>query len=120
MQEIIPSLKGFGIEVTDCGSCHFKVTGLPIELEDIDAIHLFDSILSDLRDGELRLDEQFNELLASRMATSSATDNNKQLDQHQQNELISSLFACSNPNHTPDGKTIILSITYDEISKRLG
>lgn len=120
LQEIIPSLKGFGIEVVDCGSCHFKVTGLPIELEDIDAIHLFDSILSDLRDGELKLDEQFNELLASRMATSSASDSNKQLDQQQQNELIASLFACSNPNHTPDGKSIILSITYDEISKRLG
>ncbi len=120
LQELLPSFKQFGIEVVECGACHFKVTGLPIELEDIDAIHLFDSVLSDFRHGELQLDESINELLASKMAYSSAIDYGKALDGHQQNEIISLLFSCSNPNHTPDGKSIVLTLTFDEIAKRLG
>ena len=119
MQELIPSLMRFGIEVVDCGSCHFKVTGLPVELEDIDAIHLFEAILDHVKEGELSLDEKFNEMLASKMALSTSQVSNKELDVLAQKELVSALFACSNPNYTPDGKSIFVNITYDEIAKRL-
>ena len=120
LQELLGPLKNFGIDVIDCGSCHFKVTGLPIELENIDAIHLFDALLADFKHGELLLDESFNELMALKMANSSAIDFSKTLDNIQQKELITTLFSCTNPNHTPDGKPIILTLGLDELAKRLG
>ena len=46
--------------------------------------------------------------MALSLSKANAVAYGKQLSQREMNELVSSLFVCSNCNNTPDGKVIIV------------
>jgi DNA mismatch repair protein MutL len=56
--------------------------------------------------------------VAISLAKASAIPYSKSLTQFEIQELIDKLFACKNPNFSPDGKPTVSIIGMDELEKR--
>ncbi len=60
------------------------------------------------------------ETIALSIARSTAIKRGQNLTQQEMEHLISELFATSNPNYSPEGKSIFLNLTLDFIKTQLG
>jgi DNA mismatch repair protein MutL len=87
-------------------------------LEHVSAAQLIDGILTDFRDGEVDLQKEVTEQIATSMAQRAAIPYGKQLSAIEMGELFDQLFACQVPNFSPSGKTIISIMDLDEMQKR--
>ena len=63
---------------------------------------------------ELQLDHHEN--LARSLASRTAMRKGKLLDKRETDELIDRLFACAQPNYTPNGKSIFVVLGLDRIA----
>ena len=67
--------------------------------------------------GISRLNKREN--LAKSLAASSAIKAGKQLSVEEMKTLIDELFACENAQHAPNGRHTFITISLDELMKRL-
>lgn len=118
INELIPDLLTLGLELEQCSDESFKVLSTPAGLEHVSAAQLIDGILTDFRDGEVDLQKEVTEQIATSMAQRAAIPYGKQLSALEMGELFDQLFACQVPNFSPSGKTIISIMDLDEMQKR--
>ena len=118
INELVPDLLTLGLELQQSGDGAFKVLSTPAGLEHVSAAQLIDGILTDFRDGEVDLQKEVTEQIATSMAQRAAIPYGKQLSAIEMGELFDQLFACQVPNFSPSGKTIISIMDLDEMQKR--
>ena len=76
-----------------------------------------DSLVAALKD-DSSLEDQ-NHLLAARMAASAAASGGGNLSADEAQLLVDQLFACREPNLTPDGRRCMTILTTEELEKKL-
>ena len=76
-----------------------------------------DDLVAALKD-DTSLDDQ-RQLLAARMAASAAASDPGSLHPEQAQLLVDQLFACREPNLTPDGRRCLTLITLEDLEKKL-
>ena len=118
--ELIPDLMTLGLELEQADEETFKVLSTPAGLENVSAAQLIDGILTDFRDGEVDLQKEVTEQIATSMAQRAAVPYGKALSSLEMSELFDQLFACQVPNFSPSGKTIISIMDMEETQKRFG
>nr|WP_319400439.1 DNA mismatch repair endonuclease MutL [uncultured Carboxylicivirga sp.] len=118
INELKNELFALGLELEQKDDETFLVLSTPAGLENISAAQLVDGILTDFKDGEVDVDKEVCEQLASSMAKRAAIPYSKSLSQMEMSELFDQLFACSIPNFSPAGKAIISILDNDELGKR--
>ncbi len=118
INELKEDLLTLGLELEQKDDETFLVLSTPAGLENISAAQLVDGILTDFKDGEVDVDKEVCEQIASSMAKRAAIPYSKGLSQIEMSELFDQLFACSIPNFSPSGKPIISILDNDEITKR--
>ncbi|MCG8580334.1 MAG: DNA mismatch repair endonuclease MutL [Bacteroidales bacterium] len=120
INELIPDLMTLGLELEQSNDETFRVLSTPAGLENVSAAQLIDGILTDFRDGEVDLQKEVTEQIATSMAQRAAIPYGKVLSAMEMSELFDQLFACQVPNFSPSGKTIISIMDMEETQKRFG
>jgi len=118
VKELQQDLFILGMELEQVSEETFKVLSTPAGLDNVSASQLIDGILTDFRDGEVDLQKEVTEQVATAMARRAAIPYGKALSSLEMSELFDQLFACQIPNFSPSGKTIISIMDNDELLKR--
>ncbi len=108
-----------GYDIQDFGGNTVVVNALPEGFDTgEESVRLaVDDLVAALRD-DSSLEDQ-SHLLASRMAASAAASGFGALGPAQAQSLVDQLFACREPNLTPDGHRCMTILTFEELEKKL-
>ncbi len=120
LQTLLPDLLALGFDVTSLGGGSWSVSAIPAGTEGLDASALLQQMIASAieREGAGETGDEIRTAIALALARSSAIVYGQLLTAAEMDELVTSLFASSAPNHTPDGQTVLSVITMDEIEKR--
>jgi DNA mismatch repair protein MutL len=117
--ELTGEIGKLGFEIRDFGQNCVIVHAVPAN----SAIHDIKSVIETLLEqyknfeSELKLDQ--HEKIARSTAIAAAIPYGRQLGAQEMQQLVDQLFACSNPNTTPGGKSILNIIKLDDFEKHL-
>lgn len=108
-----------GFDIRDFGEGSIVVYGLPEGYSaDPDSIaHHIDQLIAALREDETLDDSR--SAIALRMAQSAAAAGGSDINSESAQLLVDQLFACREPNLTPDGRRCASIITFEDIDKKL-
>ena len=117
LEEATDELKALGFELSPLGGGSFAVNGMPAGLEDIQPTVLLTNIVESIKDKSTSVEADIQHRLALTIARSAAIVVGQALTNAEMDNLINQLFACPNPNHTPDGKLIVTILQYADIER---
>ncbi len=129
MPDLMPALAAVGFDLTPLGPVSYAVAGVPADIEGVDPVALLRDILAEAADlstlnsphnATLRsVGELFtlNSRLALTLARKAAISYGEVLTNDEMDTLVNHLFACSDVNHTPDGKTILSILPQQDIER---
>lgn len=120
LQKIMPELQAIGFELTSLGGGSYAVNAVPAGLEGVDMVALLTDMLSAAGNQTTSVVDEINRTLALSMARHAALSYGTVLDNTEMENLVNNLFACSNFNYTPDGKTILCILQQKEMEHLLG
>ncbi|HQO48069.1 MAG TPA: DNA mismatch repair protein MutL, partial [Paludibacteraceae bacterium] len=117
-EQIKDKLTLLGFDLEPFGKQTYSVNSVPALLaNESNIIETLINLIADAKEND-HLTSEWNELLALRLAKSSAKSSTGQLRQEEMSHLIDKLFVCKNSNLTPDGKKIVVIVSAEEIEKR--
>lgn len=118
-QTLLPELTALGFDLEPFGKRAYSINGVPALLADEpDTIGVLHNMLRCAKERDGRLQTELYESLAYEVAKSSArTRQNAAMTAEERSQLIDHLFACQNPNATPDGKSIVRIIDDGDLEK---
>ena len=116
MPELLPSLAAVGFDLTPLGPISYAIAGVPADIEGIDPVTLLHDILADVSMLNAQL-SILNSRLALTMARKAAIPYGEVLSNDDMDTLVNRLFACSDVNHTPDGKVILSILPQQDIER---
>ena len=116
MQQLIPDLSNIGFDLSDLGGNTFAINGVPAGTEGIDPVQLLRQMMDDASNPI----DSLNAQVALSLARSAAVPYGQVLSNEEMENLINELFACSNVNYTPDGKSILSILPQADIEKLMG
>lgn len=119
LRKILPELAAMGFELTDLGQNSYAVNGVPSGIDGLDHVALLTGMVADAVESGCGSLEEIHKSLALSMARSAAIPYGQVLDNVEMESLVNELFACSNVNYTPDGKTVISILPQREIEQLL-
>ena len=117
MPELLPALTAVGFDLTPLGPVSFAIAGVPADIEGVDPVALLHDILSDAAN-QSPVNSQIsilNSQLALTLARKAAISYGEVLSNDEMDTLVNHLFACSDVNHTPDGKNILSILPQQDI-----
>ena len=129
MPDLMPALAAVGFDLTPLGPVSYAVAGVPADIEGVDPVALLRDILAEAADlstlnsphnATLRSVREFSTLnsrLALTLARKAAISYGEVLTNDEMDTLVNHLFACSDVNHTPDGKTILSILPQQDIER---
>ena len=117
---MLQTLSTLGFDLSDLGGNTYAVNGIPAGIEGMDPIQLLRCMVSDAIEKGRGVTEELNSTLALSLARSAAIPYGQILGNEEMECLVNDLFACSNANYTPDGKTILCILPQSDIEHLLG
>lgn len=120
VQKLLPELSAMGFELTDLGQNSYAVNGVPAGIGSLQPVLLLTNMVSDAIEKGCGTQDDISRSLALSMARHAAISQGEILDNEEMENLVNSLFACSNVNYTPDGKAILCILPQQEIEHLLG
>lgn len=112
-------LEALGFELSNLGNHSFAVQGVPSEIENGNPSQLIRSMIGKSMDTEGDVKTDIQERIALSLANLTSIPYGKILSAEEMMQIVSQLFACRTPNHTPDGQAIVRVITDVEIEKKM-
>ena len=91
------------------------IGGIPSGLEGLNAVNLINDIVGLASENTLSVDDEINHTVALGLARNAAIPYGQVLSNKEMENLVNELFASSNVNYAPDGKTIIAILSQSEI-----
>ena len=122
MEQILPELSGLGFDLSPLGGGTFAVNGIPAGLEGIEPINLLQQIIADVTDHDAMdgtasqaMGLSVSQSLYLSLARTAAIPYGQVLSNDEMENIVNSLFSCSNVNYTPDGKPILAILPQTDI-----
>ena len=122
MEQILPELSGLGFDLSSLGGGTFAVNGIPAGLEGIEPITLLQQIIADVTDHDAMdgaasqaMGLSVSQSLYLSLARNAAIPYGQVLSNEEMENIVNSLFSCSNVNYTPDGKPILVILPQTDI-----
>lgn len=120
LTEALPDLARIGFDITSFGPNSFVVQGVPTALPAGEERNILDEVIDQLKhEATDALAKRAEKLLTHMAKQVSRNKHAIQLAEGQQ-VLIDELFACSQPEYTPDGKKVFTLIRKEELDNMLG
>ncbi|MFY0598065.1 MAG: DNA mismatch repair endonuclease MutL [Cyclobacteriaceae bacterium] len=116
VMEIKPEILGLGFEFEEMGQQMIVIKGVPAELSGCNEKEVFEELLEQFKFNkhELGLVSQ-EENLCQSLAKRTATLKCKNMGDEEAERLIDQLFACEQPNYTPDGNPTFVLVSLEKI-----
>ncbi len=95
-----------------------EISGIPTMVTESEVSVLLEQLLEDMENEVPDSGFSQTDLLARSMAKSIAVRTGVELISEQQQHIVNSLFACTEPTVTPDNKPTFITLTVDEIDKK--
>ncbi|MDY8137654.1 DNA mismatch repair endonuclease MutL [Aquimarina sp. 2201CG5-10] len=118
LETVKEQLQNTGFIFGDLSEGEVEITGIPTVATEKEISLLLEQLLSDLENEVPDSGFSQTDLLARSMAKSVAIRTGVDLDLEQQQYMVNSLFACTEPKITPDNKPTFITLTVDEIDKK--
>lgn len=111
-------LSRLGMEISNLNHNTISVNSMPVSSSVTDPAKLVENLLAIMHENHALPFDDAKHRIALTMAKASAIGYGKQLSQFEMQEIVDKLFACHEPNITPDGKKIIVILELDDFDSR--
>ena len=118
LASLMPDLKHIGFELEQTAANQYDITALPSLLTNHNAETAIRAILTRAADGQTAVREQMQHQIALTLAQSAAIPMGKTLSETEMQDLVERLFALPSYRITPDGKTVVIWLTTEDIARR--
>lgn len=119
LEEILDDLKNLGFDVRPFGNTSVVIHGLPAEMPDLPPAQQLEHLLEQVRTNRTDFKMNHLEALARSLSRNAAVRTGKQLRKEEISDLIDELFSCSQPNISPDGKPVMMTLSLDFLKQNL-
>jgi DNA mismatch repair protein MutL len=116
IEEILSDLRNIGFDIEPFGNNTIIIHGTPTELANEDEQSLIESVLQHYKESRHMDSLDKHQKIAQSLAQHAAVKSNTYLDEKSMQNIIDSLFACSQPNVNPSGLKTFVSYTFDDIN----
>ena len=120
LTSVLPDLARIGFDIAPFGKNTFAVQGVPGSLPDGEERNVLDEVIDHLKHESPDAVSKRTEMLLTHMARRLSRNKHAILQPEGQQGLIDELFACSQPEYTPDGKRVFVIIRKEELEGMLG
>jgi DNA mismatch repair protein MutL len=120
LAEALPDLARIGFDIAPFGQNSFVVQGVPTELPAGEEKNVLDEVIDQLKHEAADAVTKRSEMMLSNMAKRLSRNKEAMAQPQMQQALIDELFACSQPEYTPDGKKVFTLIRKEELDNMLG
>ncbi|MDH5367763.1 MAG: DNA mismatch repair endonuclease MutL [Cyclobacteriaceae bacterium] len=115
VMEMKLEIEGLGFKFEEFGKDSVVINGIPADMASGNEKSLFEGLIEQYKWNKAELSLSKKENLARSLAKRSAVKIEKRLQPEEMNSIIDQLFACSNPNYTPDGISTFVVLGIDQI-----
>ncbi len=115
VKEILNDLNVLGFELGEFGKNCYAVYTTPPDLSHARGKEVLINLIEHYKNTEGSIREKMQDRIALSLAKAAALNYDTILNKQEMNDLFDSLFACTHPNYTADGKTIIHILKNEEV-----
>lgn len=119
LKQVEEELKFLGFEITDMGNGNYAIVAVPSEVIDTNVISLMHDLLNTANENGNGVKDEMNRWIAISLARNAAIPQGQVLNNDEMDTIVNGLFACSNPNYSPDGKCVLCILKQQEIDHLL-
>ncbi len=120
LKELLPDLVTLGFDIREFGKETFIINGVPGILETSSPVAIVEKLLEEFKNSPVDAHSRMREQVAYSLARASAMNYGEELLPNEMERIVDQLFACSSPNYTYDGKTVLTIIPLEEVDKYFG
>ncbi len=117
MCSLVNDLEEIGFVISQLGNNDWAVTAIPSGIEGTNANDIILQVINSIDDGGTPLKNRIIEQITLKIANAAAIPYGRRLSQQEMDLLTAELLSLPNPNYTPDGRTVMVVIPNDHISK---
>ncbi|MEP1035611.1 DNA mismatch repair endonuclease MutL [Ekhidna sp.] len=114
--ELKSEINQLGFEFEQMGESMIVIQGIPSELAPCNEKEVFEGLIEQYKFNAQKLDLPKNESLARALAKRTATNRCNKLKEEEMDHLMDRLFACEQPNYTPDGNPTYVLVSLEQIN----
>ncbi|MEK6614588.1 MAG: DNA mismatch repair endonuclease MutL [Bacteroidota bacterium] len=122
MKELHQELHGMGFDIHEFGKNTFIIHGIPADISNQNVFELLEKLMEDYKasqGGKSDLYFAKKEIVARAMAKNLAIKSGVPLTHQEMSQMVDELFACKIPYASPSGKQTLITISLDELEKKL-
>ncbi|HMC01811.1 MAG TPA: DNA mismatch repair endonuclease MutL [Flavobacteriaceae bacterium] len=118
INQLKEDLEHTGFVFSNVNDAMIEVSGIPTNVPESEVSVILEQLISDVQNEVPDANFSATDLLAKSMAKSLAIKTGQELTQTEQEHLVNSLFACKEPNVSPNNKVTFVTMTVDELDKK--
>ena len=116
VNELKYEINQLGFEFEQVGERMIVIQGIPSELAPCNEKEVFEGLIEQYKFNAEKLDLPKNESLARALAKRTASSRCSKLKEEEMDHLMDKLFACEQPNYTPDGNPTYVLVSLEQIN----
>jgi DNA mismatch repair protein MutL len=120
MEEILEDLQYLGYRIEPFGKNAYVIQGIPADVEAGNEKHVIDILLEQYKHFSPEVKFSKREKLVRSLARQQSIKTGIRLTEKEMQQLVQDLFACEQPNITPDGSPAYLEFKRDQLEKMFG
>jgi DNA mismatch repair protein MutL len=117
LQELMTDLQELGYMIEPFGKNSFVIQGTPADLEAGNEKNIIDSLLEQYKHFSNELKFSKREKLVRSLAKQQSLKTGIRLTEREMRQLVNDLFACEQPNSTPEGTPTYLEFKQEQLEK---
>lgn len=118
LEALLPDLRVIGFELEAIAPNQYDITAIPSLPGNQNAEAALRAILARAADGQTDIHQDMQQRIALTLAQSAAIAMGKPLSEVEMQDILSKLFALPSYRITPDGKTVVVWLSTDDIARR--
>lgn len=115
--DIQQELNAIGFEFSEFGDHSIVINGVPADLKNVNEKILFEGFVEQFKLNQSELSISNDENIARAIAKRSALKEGVKLNAEEMSSIIDQLFACKNPNYSPDGRKTSFILELEKIDQ---